>query len=85
MEADIDVPVHSFGVLLGSVLSDPEKKARLDRGESLDDDDGDGFDPFQGGPDIEQLFSMMFGGGMPFFMGGDDMMEFDEEEVCLRL
>ena len=69
-----------------AVLSDPEKKARLDRGEALDEDDGDDFDGFHGGVDVEELFAMMFGGGMggihmggmggmgmggmPFFMSG---------------
>ena len=69
------------------MLSDEDKRARLDRGETLDED-GEGEDGFAGGPDLEQLFSMMFGmggmgmGGMPFFMAGED--EFDEDEVCVK-
>lgn len=44
-----------------SVLSDPQKKARFDRGEDLEDmqGGGGGF----GGMDPSDLFAQMFGGG----------------------
>ena len=71
------------------VLSDPEKRARIDRGESLDEEGDEG--GFAGEMDVAELFAMMFGGmgGMGGGFGGGDMfadmfggmMDMDDEEV----
>ena len=43
-----------------SVLSDPQKRARYDRGGSEDEDNFEGFGGMSGGIDISELFAAMF-------------------------